>query len=104
MHAEKCFKQIAIQRHFGAILFTKATASQNIVTPSYYRMRDLYFLAVIFAVDIVEVLADYKYLERCNAKDLDNYYLQQLQINKLQVSVIGAALDHQYIVIYQSSP
>ena len=35
------------------ILFTKTTATQNEVALSYYRVRGLYLLAVVFAPSIV---------------------------------------------------
>ena len=38
------------------IILTKITAAQNEVALSYHGMRDLYFLAVIFAATIKTVL------------------------------------------------
>ena len=35
------------------ILVTKITAAQNEVAVSYYRVRELYFLAVVFAAAII---------------------------------------------------
>ena len=38
--------------HFRSILLTKTTAAQNEVTLSYYTVRGLYFLAVVFEASI----------------------------------------------------
>ena len=47
-------KNLRVRFHiYIIILLTKTTAAQNEVALSYYRMRGLYFLTVIFAATIL---------------------------------------------------
>ena len=47
--------------YFRSILLTKTTALQNEVALSYHRVRGLYFLAVVFAANVVHLVLRYRY-------------------------------------------
>ena len=55
-----CFK-VACLSYGEYVFLTKTTAARNEVTLSYHSVRGLYFLAVVFATTIVEILVEMVY-------------------------------------------